>query len=175
MISRLVKIAVACLALSGCWLSQQDLLSGQTLSDSGFEGEFVYPFNELNPARRVSVSRAGSGVLTMIRHKAVNYEAQTSRLKTLELGQGYFLISEEMDYAGYKVGYSIVRRNLDGALVQYRAPCEDWMASIVGVTRDAQHRDICAFRSFSALEAVALSSIRRGTLLPQAVYSPVSR
>lgn len=164
-----------CLALSGCWLSQQDLLSGQTLSDSGFEGEFVYPFNELNPARRVSISRAGLGVLTINRHKAVNYDAQTGRLKTLELGQGYFLISEEMDYAGYKVGYSIVRRNLDGTLVQYRAPCEDWMTGTAGVTRDARHQDICAFRSINALEAVALSSIRRGTLVPQAVYSPVTR
>lgn len=175
MIRKFFKLATLCLTLSGCWLSPQDLLAGQTLSDAGFEGEYVYRFNELNPARRVSITRSDTGILLMYQHPAVNYDAEASRLRTLELGRGYFLVAKPLTYSNYIMSYSLVRRNPDGSLSQYRAQCEDWMVSTPGVTRDARNKDVCAFRTFAALEAVALSSIRRGNLQVQAAYIPVAR
>lgn len=175
MLSRWLGMIFLSLCLSGCWMSRGDLLAGQTLSDSGFEGEYTYAFNELNPTRRVSITHTGTGVLSVYEHPAVNYGATTKRMQTLELGQGYFLVSEPMSYSGYAMAYGLVRRGADGSVVRYRTLCEDWVASIPGVGRDGTDRKVCGFRSFTALEAAALSLIRRGSLQPETIYQPVPR
>lgn len=174
MLRKLLLIAAMTFGLSGCWMSQEDLFADQYLSDSGFEGEYTYNFNELNPSRRVSITTVEPGVLSMYEHDAVNYPATTTELRTLELGQGYFLIARPANTEGYQMGYALARKGEDGAIVQYGAPCEDWIANQPGTSRDPENPKICAFRSFSALEAASLSAIRRGSLKPETIYQPVT-
>lgn len=174
MLRKILLIAAATFGLSGCWMSREDLFANQYLSDSGFEGEYAYNFNELNPSRRVSIIKVGQGVVSMYEHDAVNYPATTTELRTIELGQGYFLIARPISTKGYQMGYALARKEEDGAIVQYDAPCEDWIANQPGTSRDAENPKICAFRSFSALEAAALSAIRRGSLKPETTYQPVT-
>lgn len=172
MLRKFILIAIMAFGLSGCWMSREDLFAGQFLSDSGFEGEYTYNFNELNPSRRVSITKIGPGVLRIYEHDAVNYPATTVDLRTLELGHGYFLVAQPAKTGGYLMGYALARRNEEGSVVQYGAPCDDWIANLSGVSRDTTNAEICAFRTFSALEAASLSAIRQGSLKPQKIFQP---